>query len=224
MKLQYTIDPELKTLGIDASVAAELNDLTIRLRDGELDNLKREVIVELLALEESTFATQPILASYRKMVQSVGRSPKRFPPAAQSLIEQVRRNGTFPTVNTAVDSYNLVAARSYLALGAHDMAKVGSMIRFRLSNGEEPFVEVGSTKVKSTQGGDYVYADEHRVLAWLDSKDSNEVKLDMDTQDMVLVIQGAPGVHRDYNRRAAEQACELITRFCGGTFELSAID
>lgn len=170
MRLQYILHPELRAIGVVAPVAAELFGLTIRHQDDSLNIMKQAVAREVAALTDQEVHAHPVLTKYRALVESVGRSSKKFPPAAESLIDQVRRTKRFPTINTAVDSYNLVAARAGMALGAHDMAKVGSQIHFRLSPGEEAFRAVGSSMSKVTRAGDFVYADETTVLAWLDRK------------------------------------------------------
>lgn len=222
MKLEYVVTPELKSLGILNSVVAEIYDVTIVSENEDLNQLKRIAYSEIVARGEENL-NNPVLQSYRDLVKKVGRSLKKFPPAAESLLESVLHLGRFPQINTAVDAYNIIAAKKYLALGVHDMAKIGSTIYFRLSNGQESFVSVGGTNVKFTQAGDFVYADEKQILAWLDSKDSDSVKLSLDTKNMIIVIQGTDFTTRDYNLGAAKEACELVTRFCGGTYEIKSI-
>ncbi len=223
MKLNYIIAPELKAIGIQNSVVAEIYDVAIEVGDAELNNLKETAFSEIVNRGEENL-NNPVLQSYRDLVKKVGRSVKKFPPAAESLIESILHLKRFPQINTAVDAYNIVAARKYLALGVHDIDKIGSTIYFRLSKGQESFVSVGGTNVKYTQPGDFVYADDKQILAWLDSKDSDSVKLSLDTKKLVIVIQGTDYTTRDYNFSAAEEACKLVTRFCGGTYDIKAIE
>ena len=223
MKLEYVVSKEIKELGILSTVVAEIYGVNIERKDDRLEELKRETASEVIAMSDEFIEKNPVLQSYRDLVKNTGRSLRKFPPAAESLILSVRRTGRFPLINVAVDSYNLVVAKRFLALGVHDMNTLGRKITFRLSNGQEPFTAVGSEKLKYTQPNDFVYADENRVLAWLDSKDSELVKISLDTKDMVVIIQGTHYTTREYNRAAAEEACELITRFCGGTYEIQEV-
>lgn len=224
MQLQYVITPELKAMGIKASVVAEITGLHIAPQHEELEQLKHQATAALLTLSEAELATNPILEGYRGLVRGLGRSLKRFPAAAENLICQIKRVRQFPTINTAVDSYNLVVVKRLLALGVHDLAKLGTTITFRLSEGGEPFLPVGSNTVKTTQRGDFVYADEQHVLAWLDSKDSDDVKVSLATTALTLIIQGTARTDRAYTWATAEEACHLITRFCGGQYEITAVD
>ncbi len=224
MKLKYNLTPEIKKLGISKVAVAEIYDVTITQEQEELEEIKKETVAEILKIDEDSLLENPILESYRELVRTIGRSLKKFPPAAESLIKSVQKTGSFPLINTAVDSYNLVVAKTFLALGVHDFDKLGKTITFRLSPGQEPFTSVGSEKIKYTQPGDFVYADENKVLAWLDSKDSELVKLSLETKNLVIIIQGTPYTKIDHTLKAAEDACQLITKFCGGEYEVGVIE
>lgn len=223
MKLNYIMTPELKALGLKSSVVAEIYNIENGVEHRELNQLKEAAYSELLSHGEGIF-NNLVLQSYRDLVKKVGRSVKKFPPAAESLIEAILHFKRFPQINMAVDAYNIVVAKTYLALGVHDIDKLGKIIKFRLSQGQEPFVSVGGTNIKYTQPGDYLYADENQILAWLDSKDSDLVKLSLETKNILIVIQGTDYTSRDYNYSAAEEACHLITRFCGGVYEINQVD
>lgn len=224
MKMIYIITPEIKKLGISKITVAEITGVKIGTADTELEKLKTEAAAHFLKMNEEIIIENPTLQSYRDLVKSIGRSPKKFPPAAESLLYLIKRNGRLPHINMAVDSYNIIAAKTGLAFGVHDMNKLSGTITFRLSSGPEPFRAVGSEHEKHTQAGDYVYADEKQVLAWLDSKDSDAVKLSLDTMNIVMIIQGTPYTKIEDTMKAAEEACSLITKFCGGKFEVSFIE
>jgi len=223
-KLTYIMDEAIKKLGIRGSAVVEISGLTIRPADLELEELKQQATGRILSLSDDEIQSDIILQSYRRLVEDMGRSLKKFPPAAENLVRQVRRTCAFPSINTAVDCYNIVAAARSLALGAHDLAKLGDTIYFRLSGGGEPFTPVGSTSTKFTQQGDFVYADSTRVLAWLDSKDCDDAKISLTTESMIIVIQGTDKTSREYNMHAAAEAGSLINRFCGGYHDVFAID
>jgi len=223
MGLQFHVTDEFRKLGIESSVVAELSGLEVSDSHPELEDIKAAVVQEVSALSPAELQASEVLEGYRELVQGLGRSLKKFPPAAEKLVVQLRDTGRFPTVNTAVDSYNVVVARRYLALGVHDVAKLVGDVSFRLSPGGEPFVSVGGQKTRFTMAGDYVYADEAQILAWLDSKDSDHVKVSLDTSEIVIVIQGTARTPVEYNLSAAREACELVTRFCGGSFQVREV-
>jgi hypothetical protein len=148
-------------------------------------------------------------------VSRIERSVKKFPPAAESLIQLIRRTRRFPAINAAVDAYNITVCHTHLALGVHDLDRLNGSITFRLSSGGESFRAVGSDTVKQTAPGDYLYADEARVLAWLDSKDSDEIKLSPMTKNVLIVIQGTSRTSRVDTRTAIEDAAKSFKPVAG---------
>jgi DNA/RNA-binding domain of Phe-tRNA-synthetase-like protein len=224
MILEFVVNNEVKELGLVSAVAAEMTDVCVTPHHDELEQIKHGMAAKLAAMTEQDIQSHAVLEGYREVMRRIGRSLKKFPPAAESLLRQVRRTGKFPTINTVVDSYNVVVANRMLALGVHDRNQIVGRITFRRSNGGEQFRAVASEDDKTTQIGDLVYADDARVLAWLDSKDSDTVKVTMNTTALLIVIQGTSRTTRSYNLAAAEEACLLIQRFCGGKFEIKEIE
>ncbi|MBT3463784.1 hypothetical protein HOC29_03965 [archaeon] len=224
MKLKYEISEEIKKLGINKIAVAEIYDVSIKKSNDNLEKIKEEAVNKILKLSDESINTNEILESYRELVRNISRSLKKFPPAAESLINLTRRNGKLPQINTAVDSYNVVVLEKYLALGVHDIDKLGSKITFKLSEGNEPFIAVGSDKEKFTQKGDFVYSDENQVLAWLDSKDSDKVKLSESSKNIVIIIQGTHITNIDYTIEVVKIAAEIIVKFCGGRYETKIIE
>jgi len=224
MRLRYTVDPEFKALGFRSSVVCELYGISICDSIAELETFKEQTVRMVLATQGGDPRIDPILDSYRTQVAAIGRSPKKCPPAAENLLQLIRRAGRFPRINTAVDAYNITVCHTGLALGVHDLDRLGQTITFRRCKGGEAFRAVGSDSIKQTAPGDYVYSDERRVLAWLDSKDSDDVKLSAETQNALIVIQGTASTTRSYTHEAIEDAARRIITFCGGSFEIEEID
>jgi len=223
MQKRYIIDPAFRALGFASCTVCEVHGISIPVESEEVENLKARTLSMVLGLEDEAVMADSVLEGYRSQVAAIGRSAKKFPPAAEGLIQLIRRTRRFPSINVAVDAYNVTVCNCRLALGVHDLDRITGSVTFRLSSGGEEFRAVGSESVKRTAPGDYLYADDTRVLAWLDSKDSDDVKLRPDTQNLLIVIQGTSRTSREYNRAAIGDAAERIVRFCGGAFAISDV-
>ncbi len=223
MQRQYIVEPPFHALGFPGIVVCEITGITIPEAREELEQLKADALSAVLQIDDSAIANEPVLASYRAQVSRIGRSAKKFPPAAESLIRLMQRTRRFPLINVAVDAYNVTVCQSRLALGVHDLDRLTGTITFRLSPGGEQFRSVGGDAVRQTACGDYLYADDGKVLAWLDSKDSDDVKLSAATQNVLIVIQGTSETTRDYTRAAIEDAAERIVKFCGGAIAVAEL-
>jgi DNA/RNA-binding domain of Phe-tRNA-synthetase-like protein len=223
MQRRYVMEPEFRALGFTSTTICELHGISIPEMSEELENLKNDTCSMVLGLQEDALKEDLVLEGYRSQVAAIGRSAKKFPPAAESLIRLIRRTDRFPKINVAVDAYNVTVCQTRLALGVHDLDRLSGPITFRLSPGGEEFRAVGSEAVKRTAPGDYLYADDARILAWLDSKDSDDVKLSPATQNVLIVVQGTSRTSRDYTRAAIEDAAKRILMFCGGAFEIEDV-
>jgi DNA/RNA-binding domain of Phe-tRNA-synthetase-like protein len=227
MILQYRIDKSFRSLGPMTPCVAEISGVRIQgpedPADDPLATDRAAAVAVALENTEAHYAAHPTLECYRRMVRDRGRSLKKFPPAAERLVMQVRRTGRLPRINDAVDAYNIVALGSLLAIGAHDLDLLSGEIVFRLSPGNESMPAVGGGAVRVSRPGDYVYADASRVLALLDAEDCDDVKVTSSTRSMLLVIQGAPGIDGHASREALEKACDGVVRVCGGSYAIRSI-
>src|SRR4051794_3568511 len=123
MRRTYALDDSLLDLQLVGSVVAEIHGATIPEQwPAELVEQRRAAVERARQFDE---AEDDVLQSYRDLVRSIGRSPRKFPPAAEKLIQQVKRLGDLPRINVAVDCYNLVVLDTRLAFGVHDGRQVG---------------------------------------------------------------------------------------------------
>lgn len=176
-----------------------------------------------LDVDEQQLEVQPVLNGYFELIRSIGRSPKKFPPSARALIDIIKRRKQFPRISTVVDLYNITALSSCLSLGVHDLSKLKGAIQFRISPGGEVFYPIGGNE-KTTASGDYVYADSETVLAWLDARDSELVKVTGNTSDILIVVQGNLQTSLAYRMDALEELCQRLIQVCGGTAMLGHAD
>lgn len=174
-------------------------------------------------VDESQLETQPVLCGYLELLRQIGRSPMKFPPSARALIDIIKRRGHFPRILPVVDIYNVTALTSSLSLRVHDLSKLKGPIQFRISPGGETFYPIGGGE-KTTARGDYVYADSETVLAWLDTRDSDRVKVTDQTRDILIVIRGNLQTSLPYRMHALAELCQRLVPACGGTAILGQAD
>lgn len=153
--------------------------------------LKKKEEREKWALECDVKEVQesPVIQGYRQLLQRVGRSVKKNPPTVVALIRNIQHRGSLPHINSIIDIYNVEALSSLLAIGGHDLDKLGGQVEFSVSQREDIFLPILSTE-KHVAQTDYVYRDEKGVLAWLDVRDSEHYKFDEGTKNAIFIIQG----------------------------------
>ena len=112
----------------------------------------------------------PVNQGYVDSISAVGRSTKKNPPTAVALIQNIKRRGSIPHINSIVDIYNVESLRSFLAIGGHDYDKIDEEICFTVSKKEDVFYPILAPE-KYVAETDYVYKDKKGIMAWIDVRD-----------------------------------------------------
>lgn len=158
------------------------------------------------------------------MLQSVGRSIKKYMPTVPALIRNIQHRGSIPHINSVIDIYNVESLRSLLAIGGHDLAKVDGQIEFTVNKEEGVFLPILSTE-KHVAKTDYVYRDSKGIMAWLDVRDGEHYKFDDGTKNAIFIIQGNANTSVDMRvdalKRIQSDLAECMPRL---EFEIQVIE
>jgi DNA/RNA-binding domain of Phe-tRNA-synthetase-like protein len=210
-----SVDAAVAALGIEA---AYLDVVGLRNREGdpEFEAYKKQLAKRLRTqYTEDFIRTDPILEGFRELRRRIGRSVRKYPASTESLVGFLRRTGKIPSINLAVDLYNVVSLETRLTLGAHDGAKVAGDIRLKLATGDEHFLPLGSTKSERVAAGDYCYVDsDDEVLCRLDYRQADRTKITPATSHGFFIIQGNPATSRDQLAAAADRLAGLLRTYC----------
>ncbi|WP_035446392.1 B3/B4 domain-containing protein [Atopobacter phocae] len=188
--MEFIIDESVKQLGVEQIVVAKVYHVDPNADlspDFELDVERAVRHAESVDIE--MLREQPIIHAYREKVKEIGRSLKKYPPSAETMIKNVARSGRLPRINSIVDVYNVEAIQSYLSIGAHDLDQITFPIEFTQSKKEDVFTPILSTE-KKVGPHDYIYRDQKGVMAYLDARDSDFYKITDQTKDVLFIIQG----------------------------------
>ena len=188
--MKFTIDKSLAELGITSVVLAIARNVDPQAPLSEAF-LQEQKEAENWALNctLAEITDQPTIQGYCDLLQKVGRSVKKNPPTVPALIRNIQHRGSIPRINSVIDIYNVESLHSLLAIGGHDLDKIGDEIEFTVSQKDDIFLPILS-KEKRVAPTDYVYRDEKGILAWLDVRDSDLYKFDDSTKNAIFIIQG----------------------------------
>ena len=203
--MKFHLDKSLCDLGIKGVVIGIAKNVNPQ-ADLSSSFLKKKKEMERWALECDVEEIQEssVVQGYTKLLQRVGRSVKKNPPTVVALIRNIQHRGSLPHINSIIDIYNVEALSSLLAIGGHDLDKIGEQIEFSVSQKEDVFLPILSTE-KHVSKTDYVYRDENGVLAWLDVRDSEHYKFDEDTKNAIFIIQGNENTSVEMRLEALEE-------------------
>lgn len=163
-----------------------------------LEILKKEIIHEIRSrytLEQ--VKDDPLFRAYRDFFWSVGVDPTKTRPASEALVRRILSGGTLPTINTAVDAYNLASASSSVPIGAFDSDTLSGNLTMRFATEGEVFLGIGMDKPVSLRKNQVILADPGEIIAVYPYRDSNATKVTNETKNIHIVACGVPGVKRE---------------------------
>ena len=188
--MNFIIDKSIVELGIKSVVIgiAKNIDPQAPLSDSFLTKQKK-MQDWALQCDVDEILKHPVTQGYTDLLQSVGRSIKKYPPTVPAFIRNIQRRGSMPHINSVIDIYNVESLYSLLAIGGHDLDKIDGQIEFTVNKEAGVFLPISSTE-KHVAETDYVYRDPKGIIAWLGVRDGEQYKFDDGTKNAIFIIQG----------------------------------
>jgi len=203
--MKIIVDKSIADLGKKSIVIAIAKnvDPAAKLSDAFLEKQKK---MEEWALncDAEEAAKHPVNQGYIDSITAVGRSTKKNPPTAVALIQNIKRRGSMPNINSIVDIYNVESLYSFLAIGGHDFDKIEDEICFTVSKKEDVFYPILAPE-KYVAETDYVYKDKKGIMAWIDVRDGENYKFDENTKNAIFIIQGNANTSVEMRLKALER-------------------
>lgn len=185
----------------------------------ELNRFKEEIVGGIRSKYDlDGLKDVPLFRKYRDFFWEIGIDPTKTRPAAEALVRRVLQGKDLPTINTLVDAYNLASLESGIPLAAFDYKSLKGSLKMRFAREGEGFLGIGMDKPMELTGGEIVISDSEKLIAIYPYRDSEETKITLGTEDVLLMACGVPGTG-DRLRRAEELMVDFVTRFCDGALE-----
>jgi DNA/RNA-binding domain of Phe-tRNA-synthetase-like protein len=198
-------------------LVSEVKGVKVSELDPELEEFKEEVFAKVRSkFNLEGLKDEPVFRAYRDFWR-IGVDPTKVRPAAEALIRRVLGGRSIPRINTVVDAYNLASMTTCIALAAFDVSRLNGDIIMRFANKGEEFLGIGMDKPATLAGGEIVMTDASRLIAIYPHRDADYSRITLQTKNLMLVSCGVPGISLDQLKEAADEASELIVKFCGGT-------
>lgn len=220
--LKFEVTKEVSDLSVKI-VTARIVDVQNTDSNSDFEAYKNEELEKIKqAWEGRKYKDDPVLAGFRDLHTKVGRSNRDYVASPEGLRWSFLERDRFPHINTLVDIYNLVSLKTGLALGAHDIDKVQGNITLRFTKGDEVFIPLGKTEPTAIFPGEYGYIDGgNNVICRLEVLQVEPTKVTVNSKDIFVIIEGNANTSSEYVENAAKEVCDLITKYCGGTYLFS---
>ena len=216
--MDLKIDSQLKTRFPELTVLTRnIEGVKVEKRNAELEKFEDEIMKEVRKRYDLESLKDGLtFRAYRDFFWGVGIDPTKNRPAAEALIRRVLGGRTIPRINTLVDAYNLASIKTEIALAAFDTDRLEGDLLMRFAEKGEEFLGIGMEKPMILQGGEIVISDDEKLVAIYPHRDADNTKITMETENVMLLVCGVPGIEEETLENAARVAVEYIIRFCDG--------
>lgn len=208
-EIEYEVDNKVKDLGLKFQLA-QINNIKIKKKSEGLEKLKKEI-------ENNA---KNIKLQDNKIYLESKKINRNLEPPYSYLINLIKEKGKLPTINTVVDSYNPVSVKYLVSAGIHDTAKIKGKVRFKLTDGSEKYIPLGSKELEKVEAGEYACVDDEHILCRLDVKQSEFTKVDDKTKSVMIYVQGNKENKDEDLKKALKEICGNTVKFCGGNYRI----
>lgn len=171
-------------------------------------------------LTTETLKEMTSIAATRRVYKACGKDPSRYRPASEALIRRVLQGKDLYQRDTLVDLVNLASIAYGYSIGGFDADRfVGDTLTLGIGREGEPYEGIGRGMLNIE--GLPVYRDARGGVG-TPTSDNERTKMTLDTQHLVVLINGYDG-NEERVRANAEYIQQLLRRYCqsnGGSYTL----
>ncbi len=184
-------------------------------------DLSRDKIIYLKQFSERftlrSFLDHHLTITYRNFYRNIGLDPEITPPGPQNFINRYFNKNNFPTINTLVDACNLAVFSALIPLGIFDAKKIIGTLYLRFSTSKDKIIPIGLLSPQPVPESVPIFVDDNRVIsAPIYHRDSNFSKIQLSTNNMLLMAVAVDGVSLKELKFGLECGISLIKKYNGG--------
>jgi DNA/RNA-binding domain of Phe-tRNA-synthetase-like protein len=184
-----------------------------------LNQLKRVVYGGVIAKQRiAALKDNLVVRAYRDFYWKLDIDPTKTRPSGEALLRRVLNGNELPSISTVVDAYNLASMETIIPISGFDMDCLKPPLRVRFAR-NEAFTGIGIDKTVFLGEKMLVLTDEMQVLCVYPYRDSDFTKISLQTQNVLIVGYGVPGIGRDSLKEAVEKTLDYIRGVSGGEIE-----
>ncbi|GAB4311624.1 MAG: hypothetical protein Kow0069_12100 [Promethearchaeota archaeon] len=169
--------------------------------------------------DAESLTSDPLVRLYRSFLWSeLKLDPTKVRPACEALLRRILAGEGLPRINPVVDAYNLASALTRFPMCAYDLAKLdGDVLRLRFAEEGERFQGLGMAKPRVMSSNEIVVCDEEGPVGIYPYRDGERAKVTSDSRDVVLTVDGVPGIFAMDLLRGLKVCVSFVRKFVGGT-------
>jgi len=211
---------DAKKLGIFVAFT-EVHDVKTEKDNKQIEEELKKVEEKYKSENPESLKNNPVIRAYRDFYWKIGIDPTKIRPSGEALRRRVSRNAKLPRINNVVDAGNIASTETLVPIGLYDMDKVKGNPMIMLSKGNEIFYGIGKQEPEKLNPNIPIMIDEEgKVMHIYPHRDSTLTNITLDTENVLIVAAGVPGVEKSLVITAAKLTAELLVKYANGKWNM----
>lgn len=161
-----------------------------------------------------------VVTAVRGMYRRFGVDPTKTRPSSEALVRRLRKGGTLPRVNSAVDVCNWCSAETQLPFGLYDGDRLEGDVVLRVGQEGEAYDGIRKDTVHVT--GRLALVDARGPFG-NPTSDSARTMVTVETRTLVLVIYAPKSLGPEAVTHALALTARRVREYCGGVESYRAL-
>ncbi|MDI6690940.1 MAG: phenylalanine--tRNA ligase beta subunit-related protein [Candidatus Bathyarchaeota archaeon] len=201
-----------------------INGVHVEKENEQIKKLKKSVYEEVKAKYNiETLKDNPTVRAYRDFYWKLNIDPTKTRPSGEALLRRVLHGEELPRISNVVDAYNLASMKTIIPISGFDKDRLNPPFEVRFARNGEPFTGIGMNKPFVLIDKMLVLADQKQVLCIYPYRDSEYTKITEQTENVLIVGYGAPGIATEQLRDCVETTLTYIKLVANGEAEIVKI-
>ncbi len=162
-----------------------------------------------LTVSKEMLKDHPVVRVLRDFYWRMGIDPTKVRPSSEALARRFLTSKSIRKINSVVDAGNIASIETLVPIGIYDAGKIVGDVALRIANQGEEFIDISNEK-HSLQNTEIVLSDSKGVMHVFPHRDSFRTRVTEQTERVLIVGCGVPGIEQQLTKLAVDRTIELI--------------
>jgi DNA/RNA-binding domain of Phe-tRNA-synthetase-like protein len=179
-----------------------------------------ELFARLSGLTTEVINEYPEVKAYRMLYKEMGVDWHSRRPSPEALLRRISQGKDLYTINTCVDSYNLVVMDKRISIGAFDLDTLSLPTVLRRAKDGEEILLLGDSENTKYKSSELAYFDQiGGYNIDFNYRDAIRAAVTGETKNIMLNVDGVYGITPQQVSESLHLAAKKIIHYCGGEIE-----
>lgn len=190
----------------------EISNINVKKQSDILKDLKKKLIEKWKGITIEQLGDEPKTTAYRKYFKRQQMDYKTIPPAVENLIIRAVSQGNFPSINSVVDSCNIISLQNLIPIGVFDKDKIEGELQMTFPGFGAKYTPIASAKKEINNQKILVLRDDEKIISIPCYRDSEYTKITEKTKNIIIVSIVVDGIEKSETDKAMIESKELLLK------------